>query len=89
MATPLPRKAALVAMAPALEVEELGAFWPTDEDAAAWVVGAVPALLVVVPLEPPPTWALEGSRVPHLLLMLFLHSSCALALAVLAATQSE
>jgi len=70
-------------------VEELAAFWPADEDAAAWVVGAVPALLVVAPLDPPPTWALDGSKVPHLLLMLVLHSSCALALAVLAATHSE
>lgn len=87
MATPLPSKAALVATAPALEVVELAAFWPAD-DVAAWEVGAGPAPLVV-PLEPPPTWALDGSRVPHLLLILVLHSSCALELAVLAATQSE
>lgn len=65
------------------------------EVAAAWlpeVVAAV-ALAEVSAAEDEASgslsWALDGSRVPHLLLMLVLHSFWALELAVLAATQSE
>lgn len=83
---PFPRRAALVAAAPPVELVEAGAFW-------FWLaVGALVALeeaLLELSLEPLLTWALVGSSVPHLDLMLVLHSSCFLELAVLAAMHSE
>ncbi len=64
---------------------ELAAAWLAEVDAAEALAEVDAAVLADGSLS----WALDGSRVPHLLLMLVLHSSWALELAVLAATQSE
>lgn len=85
---PFPSMAALVAAA-ACELVEVASLCEASE---LWLaLGALVALeaaLLELSLEPP-MLALVGSSVPHLDLMLALHSSCALELPVLAAMQSE
>ena len=76
-----------MAAAPALEVEVLAGAFPEADPVGAWVADE-PALLVES-VEGVLTSASLGSMVPHLLLMLVLHSSWPWELCVLAAMQSE